>query len=139
MFSRRLNSMKFSRASSSVSILKCTNSVPIFRVLKMGTELVFEKSEHFNILTLLLARENFIESHIDVSDPERSSRCDACCCDLCSNTAYTILVIYKCSLLQTMYHDIQDKHGPPCLTLLSFCCDDTTAVGFKHKKRLFFR
>jgi hypothetical protein len=59
------------RAISRVKILKCsdisrTNSVPIFRVLglpstlKMGTELVPETSKYFNILTRLLARENFI-------------------------------------------------------------------------------
>jgi hypothetical protein len=81
MFSRGLNSIKSSRASSHVISLKCsdvsrTNSVLIFRVvggewvtpshhlppttLKMRTELVLEMSEHFSELTRLLAREDFI-------------------------------------------------------------------------------
>jgi hypothetical protein len=34
----------------------------------MGTELVLETSEHFNILTRLLARENFIEMRITVEE-----------------------------------------------------------------------
>jgi hypothetical protein len=64
--------MKFSRTSSRVKILKCsdisrTNSLPgrvvaLPSTLKMGTELVLKMSEHFNILTRLPARENFIES-----------------------------------------------------------------------------
>ena len=83
----RYHSMKFSRASSRVNILKCSdvsriNSVPIFRVQgsdwwpgilwssiytwlglwrRAERELFLETSEHFNLLTRLLARENFIE------------------------------------------------------------------------------
>ena len=61
--------IKFYRANNRIKILKLaivsgTDSIPIFRVLvikKLGTESVPERLESFNILTRLLARENFIE------------------------------------------------------------------------------